>query len=419
MIMPASVPIDAGRGPGRADPLPRRRLDAGDRGRRRRRRTRCRCSSTWQNPNLGRFSATRRVARTIYMGSAPTLDQTNKGIDDRTIKLGCVQPGESPATFGDALRRLANRATYLVEDNGSTGTPSARRSAARRPTARSRGSSRSTPTTRSGAGCSRRGSAASSPACTGRRAARPRSPTRRRRGSSCSAPTYRTAQATTRRRRGRWRRAILLERSGGPRLNRNALVFAAADADAARGAALGDALVPGVEVDLGREGGAQPRRAQPPAGPDPARQLRRDRQPAHQRDVRLGARAVAGQRLGRDHLGGDQGHRQPTRSRCASRRSSSGAELLITALGGVRLRMELDRVPLWQGDHVSTQQLWSYFAQYLYLPRLRDRSVLVRRDRERRRRHRLGAGHVRLRAGVRRGEPGATSGSSPGRARPC
>ena len=35
-------------------------------------------------------------------------------------------------------------------------------------------------------------------------------------------------------------------------------------------------------------------------------------------------------------------------------------------------------VPLWQEDHISTQQLWSYFAQYLYLPRLRDRSVLVR-----------------------------------------
>ena len=40
--------------------------------------------------------------------------------------------------------------------------------------------------------------------------------------------------------------------------------------------------------------------------------------------------------------------------------------------------MELDRVPLWQGDHVGTQQLWSYFAQYLYLPRLKDRSVLIR-----------------------------------------
>lgn len=71
-----------------------------------------------ENPNLKRFSATRRVARTVYMGSAPTLNQTNKGIDDRSIKLGCVQPGEAPATFGDALRRLATKATYLVEDHG-------------------------------------------------------------------------------------------------------------------------------------------------------------------------------------------------------------------------------------------------------------------------------------------------------------
>jgi hypothetical protein len=56
-----------------------------------------------------------------------------------------------------------------------------------------------------------------------------------------------------------------------------------------------------------------------------------------------------------------------------------GAEQLITALGGVRLRMELDRVPLWPADarDIATQQLWAYFAQYLYLPRLRDRSVLI------------------------------------------
>ena len=61
--------------------------------------------------NLGRYSATRRVARTVYMGSAPTYKMQNPGIDDRQIKLGAVQPGEAPATFGDALRRLANGAT--------------------------------------------------------------------------------------------------------------------------------------------------------------------------------------------------------------------------------------------------------------------------------------------------------------------
>ena len=67
-------------------------------------------------PNLGKFHATRRVARTIYMGSAPTQGAANRGIEDRRVKLGSVMPGESPAIFGDALRRLAASATYLYQD---------------------------------------------------------------------------------------------------------------------------------------------------------------------------------------------------------------------------------------------------------------------------------------------------------------
>jgi hypothetical protein len=39
--------------------------------------------------------------------------------------------------------------------------------------------------------------------------------------------------------------------------------------------------------------------------------------------------------------------------------------------------MDLDRVPLWRGDHVGLKQLWSDFSQYLYLPRLRDSVVLL------------------------------------------
>lgn len=66
--------------------------------------------------NLGKYSATRRIARTIYLGSAPIESAANKGIEDRRIKLGSVFPGESPAVFGDALRRLASRATYLYQD---------------------------------------------------------------------------------------------------------------------------------------------------------------------------------------------------------------------------------------------------------------------------------------------------------------
>ncbi len=52
-------------------------------------------------------------------------------------------------------------------------------------------------------------------------------------------------------------------------------------------------------------------------------------------------------------------------------------ELLLQGLAGTRLRMELDRIPLWRGDHVAVRQLVEDFARYLYLPRLKDPSVLV------------------------------------------
>lgn len=38
-------------------------------------------------------------------------------------------------------------------------------------------------------------------------------------------------------------------------------------------------------------------------------------------------------------------------------RKLKGDELLLTEMAPVRLRLELDRVPLWQGDHVGVRQL--------------------------------------------------------------
>ena len=69
-------------------------------------------------PNLNRYSATRRVARAIFMGTAPTHQQENRGLDDKQINLGVVQPGEKPAVFGDALRRLGNQARFMHGDLG-------------------------------------------------------------------------------------------------------------------------------------------------------------------------------------------------------------------------------------------------------------------------------------------------------------
>ncbi len=59
-------------------------------------------------------------------------------------------------------------------------------------------------------------------------------------------------------------------------------------------------------------------------------------------------------------------------------RRLKGDDLLATGFAGTRLRMELDRVPLWRGEHVSVRQLADDFARYLYLPRLQDPAVLVR-----------------------------------------
>src|SRR6266852_2324809 len=70
-----------------------------------------------ENTNLGRYSACRRVARTIYLGSAPLPRNPNRGLTEGQIKLGCVQPGENIAIFGDALRRLSDQSTHLYVDN--------------------------------------------------------------------------------------------------------------------------------------------------------------------------------------------------------------------------------------------------------------------------------------------------------------
>ena len=64
-------------------------------------------------PNLNRRSATRRIARAIFMGTAPVHQQRNKGLDVKQINLGVVQPGERPSIFGDALRRLGDQAKFL------------------------------------------------------------------------------------------------------------------------------------------------------------------------------------------------------------------------------------------------------------------------------------------------------------------
>ncbi|MGH9126562.1 MAG: ATP-binding protein [Acidimicrobiales bacterium] len=68
--------------------------------------------------NLGRYRAARRVARTVFLGSAAVAGSPNQGIDPSRVRLGCALPGETVAIYGDALNRLADRATYFYVGGG-------------------------------------------------------------------------------------------------------------------------------------------------------------------------------------------------------------------------------------------------------------------------------------------------------------
>jgi predicted AAA+ superfamily ATPase len=68
-------------------------------------------------PLLGQYTASRRVARAIFMGSAPSVAGQNvRGVEEVRIRLGTVQPGEQLAAFNDALRRMSNQLMYLYTD---------------------------------------------------------------------------------------------------------------------------------------------------------------------------------------------------------------------------------------------------------------------------------------------------------------
>ena len=65
-------------------------------------------------PRFGENSAARRVARTIFMGSAPHgSGQAVRGLEEMRIRLGVVQPDEPVAVFNDATKHLTDRLTHL------------------------------------------------------------------------------------------------------------------------------------------------------------------------------------------------------------------------------------------------------------------------------------------------------------------
>ena len=330
-----------------------------------------------ETPNLGKYSACRRVARTVYLGSAPTAKASNKGLDDRRINLGCVMPGESSAIFGDALRRMSAAATFLYQD-------SVRYWYSTQPTVTKLADDlaqqlKNDPDT-----------------VAGEIGSWVRNDLQKKGDFSRIHPLARTSGDVPDDKDARLVvfgveyshakdsessalavvRDFLQNRGTAPRIYRNALVFLAADRtrlqdldDAVRqflawNSIVDDADTLNLDAHQRKQALSRKENAKNAVAarlPETYQWLIVPTQTNPQADVELQTFRLSGQEA------------------LAVRASKKlrNDELLISGLASSRLRLELDRVPLWRGGHVSIQQLGEDFARYFYLPRLRDPSVLT------------------------------------------
>ena len=69
-------------------------------------------------PLFGQRSLTRRLARTVFFGAAPTIGSAHKGLETQRVFLGTAIPGDVPGNFHSALAALADRATYFYSASG-------------------------------------------------------------------------------------------------------------------------------------------------------------------------------------------------------------------------------------------------------------------------------------------------------------
>ncbi len=328
--------------------------------------------------NLGKYSACRRVARTVYLGSAPSAGSAQRGLEDRRIKLGCVLPGEPPRVFEDALRRLASRATHLYQDGSRYWYDT-------RPTVTKLAQDRAEQLRREPDQVSQAIDA------------NLRAALRERAGfsrihiapqSGHDVPDERDVRLVVLGARHEHRQepdspaqaaaaAILDSRGASPRLYRNTLVFLAPDQtrlqdleEAVRHRLAWESILAEREsLDLSphqvKQADTQLQAAAESVNvrlPETYRWLLVPVQDDPAAAVTWNAARLSGH--------------ADLAVRAANRLKSD--DRLAAALSGTRLRMELDRIPLWRGNHVPLPQLVEDFAQYLYLQRLQNPSVLLR-----------------------------------------
>lgn len=329
-------------------------------------------------PNLGQYHATRRIARTVFLGSAPLTGSQHAGLDDRHVKLGSVLPGESPAIYNDALRKLANRARYLYQDGSRywyMTTPTVTKLAEEKAQELERN-----PEKVIGELERRMRLHFLQTGDFDRVHVFPQSGADVSDEMSCRlvvlSPEY---SMTSDAENAAFRQAkeILETRGTSPRLFRNSLIFLSPDRTRLQDlfAGIRSYLAWSSIVEQADMHNLTPQQVT---------------QAQNQKSL---ADSTANNRIPETfiwvihpHQSNSQAPVELQRIRAsgcdaiASRvsRKLKSDEILLGLLSGSILRMRMDQIPLWRGNHVSVKQLVDDFARYTYLPRLTKPEVLVR-----------------------------------------
>jgi hypothetical protein len=329
-----------------------------------------------EKPVFGQRSLTKRLARTVFFGAAPTIGSAHKGLETQRVFLGTAVPGDVPGNFHSALTQLGDRATYFYSGSGkywydlqANITRTAKDQAERlhkedvwaEIARRLQGQAKT------------RGDFAGVHVCPESNADIPDTDEARlvilhpkvahKRGSDSPAKAF--AQKATE------------QRGTANRTNRNMLVFLAADEarleelDAAARDYLGWSHVLANEADLdltqNQKNQASTRQAQAdqtvksrllqtftwalvPSQPDASA-------PFVVRETKV------------------EGQAESLAER-VSRRLGNDGDLSVRQ-AAVTIRLAINRVPqIWKDGHVALGALWGLYCQYPYMPRLRDRRVL-------------------------------------------
>jgi len=330
--------------------------------------------------HLGRYSACRRVARALYIGTAPGAESATPGVGAERLRLACAQPGETVATFGDALRRISEKGQYIHQDGNRywlSTRPNLNRTAEDRAAALARepeelyvellrrldaeNDKRS------------RGDFAGVHVCPQETAAVPDDPTAR----LVILPPHHPHKRRRADSQARKAAAELLDHRGSaPRINRNTLVFLAADEKELENLLAATASLLAWRSILKDKQSLNLDQFQLAQAESKIEELDRTV------DLRIGATWIhalipvqldpAGEVTWEESRVSGNG---PLAKRTSAKLVLD--EALLPKVGGIRLRMTLDQYLWRERDHVTLGELADWFPRCLYLPRLKGRETLV------------------------------------------